>query len=116
MGTCIYESDEDDYVDSVLGDTMPHKCVIQQRNSGSLIHHEIILDDNSTMTKYRKKIIITRNEDEVLSKTFWTLNVSLLVSSIFVVLLLVLAYKKFYNRYRNDPHQSYISFFSRKRF
>lgn len=98
-----------------LADTMPHKCVIQEKNEGLKIHHEIVLDDNSTMTRFRKKIITTRNKDEVPSKTFWTLNITLFITSIFVVLLLVLTYKKFYNRYRNDPQQSYISFFGGRR-
>lgn len=120
MGTCIYESDEDDYVDpddqvTVLDEKISHKCVVQEKNNGLLIHHDTVLDDNSTMTKYRKKYIVTRNKDEVLSKTFWTLNVSLFLSSIFVVFILVLAYKKFYNRYRTRSDQSYTSFFSRKR-
>ena len=114
VGVCIYESDEDDYVDS-LEETGANKCVIQEKNAGLMVHHEIVLDDNSTITKFRKKIIPTRNKDEVLSKTFWTLNITLFITSIFVVFLLVLTYKKFYNRYRNDPQQSYISFFGGKR-
>lgn len=115
IGVCVYESDEDDYIEA-LEDSLQHKCVVQEKNEGLTIHHEIVLDDNSTVTKYRKKVLTTRNKDEVLSKTFWTLNITLFITSIFGVFLLVLAYKKFYNRYRNDPQQSYISFFSRKRY
>lgn len=87
-----------------------------KKNEGLLIHNDIILDSNSTISKFRKKIISIKNEEEVPSKKFWTLNLTLFLISIVVVTLLILAYKKFYNRYRIDPQQSYISFFNRKKY
>lgn len=104
-----------EYFDSDESD-IANKCLIFRKNSGFVIHHEIILPSNSTVSKFRKKIVKIRNEDEILSDVFYRLNAYLFVGSIIVIFILIMAYKKFYNRYRGDPNQNYTSFFSKKRF
>lgn len=113
-GKCVYESDEIDYVKPA--DNANFECVYQQKIDGPKLHHEVILPEDSKIENFREMRILIRNENEVLSGTFFTLNISLFVSSMILVFILIIAYKKFYNRYKNDPHQLYTSFFSRKNY